>query len=146
MGERPPTQLELRVPGDRHAPGLARRAVEAFGAWLDEDSLERARLLVSELVANSVRHAGIGPLDTLEISVTLDTSLRVEVRDEGRGFRGATQLRQDPPRHARGGAEGFGFLLLDALASRWGVEHCPPTVVWFETQGTRPRLRVLGHG
>jgi anti-sigma regulatory factor (Ser/Thr protein kinase) len=142
MGERPPTQLQLRVPGDRHAPGLARRAVEAFAAWLDEDSLERARLLVSELVANSVRHAGMGPLDTLEISVTLDASLRVEVRDGGRGFPGAGHPRHD----LRGGAEGLGFLLLDALASRWGVEHGPPTVVWFETQGTRPRLRVLGHG
>ena len=141
MEEPPPTQLELRVHSDRHAPGLARRAVEAFGAWLEEDSLERARLLVSELVANSVRHAGIGPMDTLEISIRLDTSLRVEVRDGGRGFPGA-----DPRQGPRGGAEGLGFLLLDALANRWGVEHGPPTVVWFETQGTRPRLRVLGHG
>ena len=142
MEERPPTQLELRVHSDRHAPGLARRAVEAFGAWLDEDALERARLLVSELVANSVRHAGIGPMDILEISISLDATLRVEVRDGGRGFPGADHPRHDP----RGGAEGLGFLLLDALANRWGVEHGPPTVVWFETQGTRPRLTVLGHG
>ena len=82
------------------------------------------RLLVSELVTNAVRHAG-GEVVRLVVRHA-DGRLRVEVHDPGRGF----ELREpadDPVR-----ASGWGLVLVDELADRWGVDSTPATRVWFE--------------
>jgi two-component sensor histidine kinase len=85
------------------------------------------RLLVTELVVNSVRHAGLSDHDT--ISVTLELSpdhLRVDVRDEGPGFR-----IPDRPQKVRLEG-GRGLQIVGAIARRWGVEEGPRSGVWFE--------------
>lgn len=80
-------------------------------------------LLISELVTNAVRHAG-GPVH-LHIVVGQD-NVRLEVIDEA----------PDGPRSSSAGSfaeRGRGLLIVDALASRWGVEELPPGKrVWFE--------------
>jgi anti-sigma regulatory factor (Ser/Thr protein kinase) len=83
------------------------------------------RLLVTELVANSVRHAA-GREVTLSALVTA-SSLWVEVSDTGPGFTPAERVRgQDE-------ASGWGLFLVDRLASRWGVARKGGhTRVWFE--------------
>jgi anti-sigma regulatory factor (Ser/Thr protein kinase) len=86
------------------------------------------RLLVSELVTNSVRHsegASTGAPVTLEVAVS-DGTLRVEVTDRGRGF------EPQPREPGQSKASGWGLYLVDHLADRWGVMRNHITRVWFE--------------
>jgi anti-sigma regulatory factor (Ser/Thr protein kinase) len=109
------------VPTARHElDGLARR--------LDEHQLEKLRLLVSEVVSNSVRHGdGAGPI---ELRVTVERSgVRVEVEDPGHGFRPAPEIDRVERQH------GWGLLLVERLADRWGVVASGTTLVWFELDG-----------
>ena len=95
--------------------------------------LDDAVLLTSELVTNAVRHAGHETEDPIEIEVSVDDrTLRVTVRDKGRGF--------DPARPRERGEEGgWGFHLVRALSSRWGVEGTAVgTDVWFEIDRSEP--------
>jgi anti-sigma regulatory factor (Ser/Thr protein kinase) len=109
------------------AASEARHALERLSGRLSAATLGDVRLLVSELVTNSVRHAGLGSQDTirLEVSVT-DTALRVEVRDPGDGF----MPRTPAPDADRTG--GWGLYLVEQLADRWGVDTRSGTRVWFE--------------
>jgi anti-sigma regulatory factor (Ser/Thr protein kinase) len=89
---------------------------------------ERARLLASELVTNSVRHVGAGPNAPISVSVDLDDDrLRVTVDDVGHGD---VRVRPEQERAAGGG---YGLFLVDAMADRWGTSPVPHgTRVWFE--------------
>jgi anti-sigma regulatory factor (Ser/Thr protein kinase) len=103
-------------------------AVEPQLAALDET----ARLLITELVSNSVRHASAaaGSQVRLDIDVEPDR-LRIEVHDEGRGALEPVQLdRAD---------EGFGLKIVDSLADRWGIDHDDlGTRAWFELSVAAP--------
>ena len=109
------------------APAEARRVVERLHEHLRPDALDQVRLLVSELVTNSVRHAGLSHEETIALRVsTSDSSVRVEVVDTGPGFAPGTReptLYQD---------SGWGLYLVEQIADRWGVERDPRTSVWFE--------------
>ena len=81
-------------------------------------ALDDARLLVSELVANSMRHARIGPDDTIRVTAEVEKGrLRVDVIDGGRGGGPplAGGIRPSP-----GAESGWGLYLVETLASRWG--------------------------
>ncbi len=108
----------------------ARRAVDAIPA-LEEHSEAafNVRLLVSELVGNSVRHAEVEPSDEIDVTVEVaHERVRVSVVDHGRGFP-APSVVQDPG----AGVSGRGLYLVDALADRWAVERGDGrTCVWFE--------------
>ncbi|HET8673846.1 MAG TPA: ATP-binding protein [Thermoleophilaceae bacterium] len=120
--------IELR--GGPEAVGAARHAIERLA---DEEQLPRVedlRLLVSELVTNSVLHGGAGPDDHVHMHVKLpDNCVRVEVCDEGNGW--SDQLRSRSLESAAP-AGGWGLVLVGALADRWGVEVGEETCVWFE--------------
>jgi anti-sigma regulatory factor (Ser/Thr protein kinase) len=115
------------IPTGPMAPAAAR---EYLTRWLEdhvsETDLDDALLLVSELVTNSVRHAGtlVGAPLSITAELTGDV-LRLEVGDTGRRGRVA---RRAP--HPHGG--GFGLNIVDGLAARWGVEHRGGTQVWCE--------------
>jgi anti-sigma regulatory factor (Ser/Thr protein kinase) len=117
--------LTVRLSGGPEAASRARRAVSELRGDLDAPLLESMRLLVTELVANSVRHAA-GREVTLSALVTA-SSVWVEVSDAGPGFTPAERVRgQDE-------ASGWGLFLVDRLASRWGVARKGShTRVWFE--------------
>jgi anti-sigma regulatory factor (Ser/Thr protein kinase) len=107
-------------------PALARHQLEG---WLPDtlgDSHRGAlRLLVSELVTNSVRHVS-GSDEPVELAVRIgNRAIRVEVRDGGSGFKPG---RPEP----RGADGGFGLYLVERMASRWGVDTRDGTRVWFE--------------
>src|SRR5918999_3432672 len=116
--------LDLRfVPGAR-APEGARRGLEALRTAFDDDTVDQAVLLVSELVTNSVRHAGLRDADMIAVEVRQDDrSLHIEVSDAGAGFDADVLPRQDG---------GWGLLLIDRVADRWGVRRGDRTSVWFE--------------
>ena len=127
-----PRRLDLRLRATRTAPLRARRALSQLRLPLP--LAFDAQLLVSELVSNSIRHAGLGR-DAL-IQVTADWSgdrLMVHVRDGGR-------LRRAPPvagsiRPAPGAESGWGLYFVDRLASRWGTTAGG---YWFELRGDQP--------
>jgi anti-sigma regulatory factor (Ser/Thr protein kinase) len=95
--------------------------------------VENAQLLVTELVANSIRHAGIRPQDRICIKARFQRgSLRVDVLDGGRG--GPTP-HAGGIRPAPGASSGWGLFLVEALATRWGFGTGR---FWFELDLERP--------
>jgi anti-sigma regulatory factor (Ser/Thr protein kinase) len=122
-----PTGFEVRLAPTDRAPAAARQCVERLQGRLDPDGLETMRLLVSELVTNSVRHAKLGSSGWIRIAIEeRSRALRVAVSDPGIGFEG----RPGPPRP--GDPSGWGLHLVDQLADRWGVSRDGETKVWFE--------------
>jgi anti-sigma regulatory factor (Ser/Thr protein kinase) len=92
---------------------------------LDDPVVDDAALLVSEVVSNSVRHAGLDAADAIEVRVRGSRAmLHVNVIDPGPGFEPEVRPRQDDG--------GWGLWLLDHLATRWGVERGSTTRVWFD--------------
>ncbi|MEX2459140.1 MAG: ATP-binding protein [Actinomycetota bacterium] len=119
-------ELDLRIPAEPRAAAEARDTVRAALARVRPEVCEDVRLLVSELVTNSVRHGGLRPHDEVRVHVRATTAaVRVEVADHGRGF--------DPAGvPGRGEAGGYGLVLVQRLAHRWGVDPTDGVNVWFE--------------
>lgn len=135
------SSLHLVLPADMVAPTAARHAVEQH---LDQQvcpkTSEKMRLLVTELVANSVRHAACGPGDTIRLNVrTHDDEVSVCVHDDGPGFK--PEFRRD---YEHGG--GFGLYLVHQLAKRWGVHCNGQTNVWFEIARFQDRAPLVVAG
>jgi anti-sigma regulatory factor (Ser/Thr protein kinase) len=119
-------RVQLTLPAVSHAARLARRATrDALAAWQLGYLEETAVLLVSELVTNAVRHArGTGAV-TLELR-SAGAWLRMEVQD-------ADPQWPQPRTPADCDESGFGFVLVDSLAGRWGVRETPQgKAVWAE--------------
>lgn len=108
---------------DREAPGRARLALRAVSTHIDHEISEDVRLLVSELVTNSLRHTGTSGI-RLEVWGS-DEIVRVEVADEGAGF--DMPFVPEP-----GQVSGWGLFMVDRLTDRWGVDTAGQTRVWFE--------------
>jgi anti-sigma regulatory factor (Ser/Thr protein kinase) len=119
--------MEVGVAAGRQAPAVARAAVERWLSGRVSDTLfDDVRLLVSELVTNSVRHARVTGDATIRVSVAVaDGVVRLEVEDPGDGAIAAV-----PPDREHGG--GFGLYLVESLAERWGSTHEGNTRVWAE--------------
>jgi serine/threonine-protein kinase RsbW len=120
--------FECTVPAGPAAPATARRELTRWLSSRTTDGLlSDAPLVVSELVTNSMLHAGVQGDAAVRVSAALaDGVLRIEVEDGG--TRGAVVRRE--PNRDRGG--GFGLNIIDALALRWGVERADGTLVWVE--------------
>jgi anti-sigma regulatory factor (Ser/Thr protein kinase) len=119
-------ELDLRIPAEPNAAAEARDTVRAALVRARPEVCEDVRLLVSELVTNSLRHGGLLPQDEVRIHVRATTeAIRVEVADQGRGFdpAGVTGPRE---------AGGYGLILVKRIASRWGVDPADGVSVWFE--------------
>ena len=116
------------------AAGLARRfVIDHAGDLAAEGALA---LLTSELVTNGMLHAGT----RLHVGIVTGADyVLVAVRDES----DAGALLIPPPDLGR--PSGRGLLLVDALASQWGVfRHDGGKTVWFtlsRTAVTVPWLR-----
>ncbi|MQS34178.1 ATP-binding protein [Streptomyces katsurahamanus] len=105
----------LVLVGKEEAVSIARRSVvERVRAWgfMDEETTETTRLIISELVSNAVVH------DEGPVTITVlgrPSGLLIDVRDGNR----------DAPRTGSFGTEnerGRGLALVDALAVRSGWE------------------------
>jgi anti-sigma regulatory factor (Ser/Thr protein kinase) len=117
--------LQIRLAGGADAPRRARSALSALNGTLS-DMHEQVKLLVSELVTNSVVHAGAGPDALLELRLAVSPAqVRAELIDPGPGFPPPAELPEPGPQGR------FGLFLVDRLATRWGTES-DPTRVWFE--------------
>ena len=123
-------QPRHQLPRTVDASGQARRLVTAWvGDELDPEELDRAKLVVSELINNAVLH-GEG---SIELQVDLDDHrLQIEVIDEGGGFE--HEMRAVPFEDL----SGRGLAIVEAVTSRWGV-HERTTHVWAEFERSEPR-------
>jgi len=111
-------------------------AVRQARAWLAETTaelLDAARridveLVLSEVVANAVRHGGPGR--AIRVAATRGADhLRVDVTDDGPG------LAPRPNAMASDRYGGFGLFIVEQLTRRWGVaRENLRTRVWFEVE------------
>ncbi len=115
------------LPHGPNAPCAAREAIEALAAGrMSEGALSELRLVVSELVTNAIRH-GLDRRGAVDLALSMrDGVVRVEVIDGGAGF----EVPAEPPEPGEPG--GWGLVVVDRLASRWGVEGGRATRVWAE--------------
>ena|SRR5438309_1236978 len=120
-------RLLMRLKAGPEAAGEGRHALDRLDGSIGDDRLSESRLLVTELLTNSVRHAcSAGEWIMLDVRVDT-TSMRIVVSDSGPGFDPQPQPR---PHDERPG--GWGLCLVDHLADRWGVETDGTTSVWAE--------------
>ena len=130
-----PRQLRMTLPAGTHSVRLSRYATRAvLTAWNLEHMDDAAILLVSELVTNAVRHAEGTDVIMVDLHAGR-TWLRIEVQDTDRHW--------PQPRIPDGFDEsGFGFILVEALSSNWGVRETETgKAVWAELdtrQGSEP--------
>ena len=108
------------------SPAEARAALSPLADALPPLVYMDLCLLVSELVTNSVRHAGLRPADLIRLQVeTSDLVLRVEVSDPGEGL--------------CSGPRPLNPTLTERLADRWGVDRDGEwTTVWLEVDIDQP--------
>lgn len=127
-------RLHMRLKRGAQAAGEGRHALDRLDGSIDDSQLAVLRLLVTELVTNSVRHADSGDKWIgLEVEI-YSNAVRVIVSDRGPGFQPPAQPEPHPDRPG-----GWGLCLLDRLADRWGVLTNDETSVWFE-------MDRAGHG
>ena len=95
----------------------------ALAAQVDTNTLDVVELLTTELVVNSIQHAGSKATVTAEVH---RDKVRVAVSDEGPG----TPVRRSPE---LGEESGRGLWMVDSLAYDWGIERSETDkTVWFE--------------
>lgn len=123
--------VDLELSSSPEAAAAARSALDGLSGRVSARRLRDMRLLVSELVTNAVRHAGLRQDERIRLIVDFHGPVaHVEVHDPGRGFTPRPPT-PDPQR-----ASGWGLYLVEELADRWGVEGAGRgTRVWFELDG-----------
>lgn len=122
-------RVEASLPATAEVARQARLALQPLSGALPDARFDDLRLLITELVTNSLRHArpaGRRGGSTIDLRVDVwREGLYAEVLDSGTVF--------DPspaPRPLEEG--GLGLHLVRQLASRWGIRRVPGTCVWFE--------------
>jgi anti-sigma regulatory factor (Ser/Thr protein kinase) len=116
-------ELSIELPRNAQAPFLARRALADLDGKIGASVLPDLRLLVSELVSNSVKYGGDGPV-RLEVTAA-DDRVRAEIIDQGVGF---TPVKRNDDLDKVGG---WGLHLVQQLTTEWGTYE-GSTHVWFE--------------
>jgi signal transduction histidine kinase len=124
----PRKRLRIAIAGGSRAPERARSWIESAASWLPAELESTLLLLVCELVNNAVRHGGAAEEEVIELELSSldDGHVRVQVSDPGVGFE---HTPRDQPLDEAGG---WGLVLIESMAERWGVEHDDRTRVWFE--------------
>ena len=112
------------ISADPGAPSAARETLATFlGDQVTARFADDAALLTSELVSNSVVHAGMEPTELIALDLDMDLArLRVTVWDADAPF--ASSPTRD--------IGGWGLVLVERISARWGVHRNAPNSVWFE--------------
>ncbi|MFN2503014.1 MAG: ATP-binding protein [Acidimicrobiales bacterium] len=131
-----PHEVRADFPAEPASAGHARRFVDrALTDWSCGELAEVATLLVSELVANAILHAGT----TVHVVVRGgEERVRIEVHD------GNVSL---PTRkhYSKLSATGRGLVLVEKLSRAWGTESTPSgKMVWFELDQSVPSADAVG--
>jgi hypothetical protein len=105
---------------------------------MDDDTMSDTLLVVTELVSNAMNYGGVG--ESLELMVRVSGDVM---------WVGVAQPRRFE--RAEPSGNGYGLVLVDVLASRWGtLDSADGTMVWFEMsendQRARPASDTLDQG
>lgn len=120
-------RLSVLLPAEPRSAAEARSLVMAACLrWGIADMCADAELVITELVANAVRHAGTAITIRLAAIPGVPGGVRAEVCDGS--------SRPVRPRHANALEEsGRGLFLVDTLSTSWGAEATPNgKTVWAE--------------
>ena len=121
-------ELRLWFAGVTRAPSSARAALAVLEPLLDEDRLQTLRLVITELITNSIRHSAMDEQGVVGLDVRLqERVLRCTVSDPGTGFEKPDVVKPHVDR-----AGGFGLVILESVSDRWDVAHDELFRVWFE--------------
>ena len=121
-------EIDLKLAPEPEVITTARHALDRLANLLPPEKLENVRLVVSELVTNSILHAGLSPNDQISLRVAvLAGSVRGRICDSGPGFEAPSEPRPRP--NLRGG---WGLPIVETISDRWGVERNNHACVWFE--------------
>ena len=115
---------------------LAREFVRALlREWGAEHLFDEASLIVTELAANAVLHAG----SPYEVRLThVKGVLRIEVADEDPGT-------PEPQPFSAVAESGRGIVLVSAVSASWGIDARPDGKVTWAELGRRPAQARLEH-
>lgn len=110
--------FDTKLPPRPESAKAARQALDSL--HLPLSLRDDARLLLSEMVANSVRHAGLGPDEKVRVraewsGIQLWVTVSDRAPDPGSNVIGS--IRPSPTSES-----GWGLYLVDRLALRWGVD------------------------
>ena len=120
------SEMSFELAGGPYAVTAARLALSDIDSRVDASIAFDVRLLVSELVTNSVKHERVSEDDSILLGVNIhEDVVRIEVRDSGPGFEPPASA---PPDDAD---EGWGLFLVEQLADEWGVDR-DRQAVWFQ--------------
>ena len=127
--------MEAILPPEPESLAQARRMV-TDAADAPTDVVQDAQLILTELLANEIKHGRYDPNDPLICRVRKEReALRIEVRHSGPTFR-MPATRVDPPLAQR--ESGYGLALITRLADRWGVDDARGArQVWAEIDLSR---------
>jgi anti-sigma regulatory factor (Ser/Thr protein kinase) len=125
------SDMSFELAGGPYAVTAARLALADLESRVDPSVAFDVRLLVSELVTNSVQHASVAAEDSIVLVVAIgEETVRIEVRDDGPGFEPPSS---PPPDDADAG---WGLFLVEQLADAWGIGEGGKDV-WFEIRRGR---------
>ncbi len=132
--------ISFGVPGGPQAPRHARSVTSSHLREIDRAVASDAELIISELVTNSVRHAGVGSDQLVMVDlILLNEHLRITVTDPG------CDLEPRLITEDRGGLGGHGLRLVEQLSAAWGVgrDAVGATQVWCDLVLDPGRGRML---
>lgn len=130
----PPIDLNLTLDRTTAAAGVAREALLPLRPQLGSEQFSDLRVVVSELIVNATCHGG-GPDIRLSLRVEETGVVHGRVEDDG------TQQEIEPKPDADAVDEGLGLLIVDTLASTWGVDKAH-SAVWFEIDPPPAKLAL----
>lgn len=132
--------IDVALTAHPTAASEARRRLAVLADKVPDQTYEDLRILVSELVTNSVRHSRSRQGDQVHLRLGLldgSAGLRCEVTDAGPGFE--RFVRPSTPDQIGG----WGLQIVDRLSDRWGVKpmngNGRGSAVWFEIDLNRRR-------
>jgi len=121
-------EIDVRLTPDPEVVTTARHALDRLADLLPPEKLEDVRLVVSELVTNSILHAGLSCDEQISLTVSVSaSSVCGRVCDPGPGFEAPS--KPCPQLDLRGG---WGLPIVETISDRWGVERNKHACVWFE--------------
>jgi len=121
-------RLSLWFTGVQRAPTSARASLSTLEPFLGDRLLAGLRLLITELMTNCIRHAGVDEQSAMGLNIHLSQEkLRGVVSDAGPGFE-----RPDVVAPHADKPGGFGLVILDSISDRWGLARDELFRVWFE--------------
>jgi anti-sigma regulatory factor (Ser/Thr protein kinase) len=133
-------QTHEEVPNGPEAPARARRLLDRLQSRIPEEVMVDARLVLSEIVTNSYKHAGKPHGALVQVTAThWDDRLRLEVID--RSIFDPTPETSQELRSAK-----WGLQIVDKLADEWGRISEGGVWVEFDTSKRARQQRGLPEG